>query len=230
MAFAKKKSSGRAWSPEEVLKFCDMWPDYSVRAIKEAFPDRSWKALRHKAWSLKLGARYQGFVSVRKAAKLTGYSTVWVRERIARGEIQAHKTGVGKKFTRLAIDIEQLEEFIKHRLKLETFESAGARHNMSGNHMSVIFRKLGKLPYVKGSKKITAPRLDPDEVDATVAEWKKRLEKQNAARAVMMKARRSEGSASPVGSTVSLSSKPKDNSSGRSSCSSATESTLGQAA
>lgn len=227
MAFAKKKSSGRAWSPEEVLKFCDMWPDYSVRAIKEAFPDRSWRALREKAREHKLGPRFQGYVSMTQAADLIGYTRRWFYNRIRKGELTYYKVGVGKKSTRFAFDIDEVTEYAKRQLELETILDGAKRHNMSSPTLTRAYIHChGALPGKACSKR----RLEPSKVDEAVEHWKSHIEKQNAARAARMRELNTKRYASPAGSTVSLSSKPKDNSSGRSSCSSATESTLGQAA
>lgn len=205
-----------------------MWPDYSVRAIKQALRGRSWESIIHRARFHKLGRRFQGYVSVEKAAQHIGFSPAWIFKKIKEGKVQTYTIGVGKKLKRVAIELEPLEELIKKELKLETLSDAAKRYGLSSSHLQAIFKRLGK--YKVPAKKKQWQRLDPAEVDAVMLQWKEHLKSVYAARAAHLNQFRSKRTASPAGSTVSLSSKPKDNSSGRSSCSSATESTLGQAA
>jgi len=213
---------------EEDKTLCNMWPDYSVRAIKQALRGRSWESIIHRARFHKLGRRFQGYVSVEKAAQHIGFSPAWIFKKIKEGKVQTYTIGVGKKLKRVAIELEPLEELIKKELKLETFSDAAKRYGLSSSHLQAIFKRLGK--YKVPAKKKQWQRLDPAEVDAVMLQWKEHLKNVYAARAAHLNQFRSKRTASPAGSTVSLSSKPKDNSSGRSSCSSATESTLGQAA
>ena len=223
-----RRSSNKPWTVEEDKTLCNMWPDYSVRAIKQALRGRSWESIIHRARFHKLGRRFQGYVSVEKAAQHIGFSPAWIFKKIKEGKVQTYTIGVGKKLKRVAIELEPLEELIKKELKLETFSDAAKRYGLSSSHLQAIFKRLGK--YKVPAKKKQWQRLDPAEVDAVMLQWKEHLKSVYAARAAHLNQFRSKRTASPAGSTVSLSSKPKDNSSGRSSCSSATESTLGQAA
>lgn len=224
--FKKKRSSGRRWTEAEIRKLCNMWPDYSVRAIKEAFPGRSWEAILHVALRLKLGPRYQGFVSLQCAEKKIGYDAEWIRLRIKEGEILGHRVGIGTQYPRFVVDLEDLEEYVKRYTKLETFRSAGKRHGISGFHLARIYKALGK----SSAEGRTRPHLVPSEVDQVVSTWKDQTTKRKLARAASKKAHPTKGTVHPVGSIVSQALSQMEPGNEHSLSCSDSESTIGQAA
>lgn len=223
-----RRSSNKPWTAEEDKTLCNMWPDYSVRAIKQALRGRSWDSIIHRARFHKLGRRFQGYVSVEKAAQHIGFSPAWIFKKIKEGKVQTYTIGVGKKLKRVAIELEPLEELIKKELKLETFSDAAKRYGMSSSHLQAIFKRLGK--YKAPTKKKQWQRLDPTEVDAVMLQWKEHLKSVYAARAAHLNQFRSKRTASPAGSIACLNTKRKATTKASSSSSSVSESMRGQAA
>lgn len=228
MKFAKRKSSGKRWTPEKIRKFCDMWPDYSAREIKRVFKDRSWRALRHMATKLKLGPRFRGFMSVRAAAQKIGYDIQWILKLIRNGEIKSHRLGVGQRFKREMLDFEELEAYVKRYVRLDTWESGGARNGLTGSSVRRIYARLGKLDPAK--HRGWSRRLDPREVDETVRIWKSLTAAQKTALAAMKKAHPTKDIAFLVGSIVSQASSPMEPGNERSLSCSDSASIIGQAA
>lgn len=236
MASVKKRSSRKRWTSQEKKALSDLWRDYSPRRIREALPTRSWNAISNKARIMKLGQRLQGLISIRAASRLSGFDEVIIYRAIKDHELQAYRVGTGQQRKWLRVDPDDVRDFIQRKLSdnRESATKAAKRHGI-GVHTFLRLLKLGGMePPTNGE----SYRLDPTNVDKLVEHYWKTLSKRagaalkgrKGALVVAARAPHSEGSASPVGSIVSLSSKPKDNSSGRSSCSSATESMLGQAA
>lgn len=236
MAFEKKKSSRKHWTPQEMQTLANLWRDYSPRRIREAFPDRTWNAISNKARIMKLGQRLQGLISIRAASRLSGFDEEIIYSAIKEHELQAYRVGIGQRRKWLRVDPDDVRDFIQRKLadNRESANRAAKRHGIGVHTFLRILRLGGMVPPAYGA----AYRLDPANVDKLVEHYWKTLSKRAGAAwkgnknapAAAMKDRHTKAVASRAGSIVSLDTKPSLNSSERSSHSSVAEFTLGQVA
>lgn len=200
--------SGKRWSVEETRTLINLWQDFSPRRIKESLPGRKWAAICKKAHAIGLEKRYQGYISIEAAARMSGFDPYVIQKALQDNELVAYKLGVGKKFKRKMIDPDDVRDFVERKTSsyMENSDSAGARHGMGRTGLVRILNKFGYKPKTRGeydSRKV-------DEIFAVywstlspcaASYWRRRG--RNVVSAASKKAHPTKGTVHPAGSIVS---------------------------
>lgn len=84
------------WTPEEEAVLAEYWPDGGVRALRERLPNRNWAGMRAHAKRMGLPERWQGYLTIRQAAKRLGYDRKTVLAALNAAGVSTYMRG-GKK-------------------------------------------------------------------------------------------------------------------------------------
>lgn len=144
--------SGKRWSVAEQKTLINLWQDFSPRRIKESLPGRKWDAICKKARAMGLSKRYQGYISIEAAARMSGFDPTVIHKALQDNELVAYKLGVGKKLRRKMLDPDDVRDFIECKTSpyMENSDSAGARHGMHRTGLVRILSRFGYKPKTRG--------------------------------------------------------------------------------
>lgn len=146
---------------------------FSRRTLREKLPGRTWCAIARRAQALGLGSPARGLVSVKAAAKASGYSVLGLYGVIQRqGVIVRRHCGnhqESRVYTRLLVDMLDVEEAIARDIAeaatTETVAEAAARHGVRRSTMRDRLRAAGMSAMTRRGQ---PARLDPRAVDAAM--------------------------------------------------------------
>lgn len=159
----------RHWTPEEDAYLLREWADNRMRTLQEHLPGRSAQAIRQRASALGLSAadRRQGLLSVKAAARLTGFADEALVALLERQGVTTRITAVcpkGPRFARRYVSLDAVVAAIARDLQTESAVAAARRLGVTA---AVVRSRLHQQGYF--SVRGRPFRLAPETYDQLVA-------------------------------------------------------------
>lgn len=180
------------WTPEEEAILAEYWPDGGVRTLRERLPNRNWAGMRAHAKRMGLPERWQGYVTIRQAAKRLGYDRKTVLAALDAANVSTYLRGGRKamstsKFRHRVVEWDEAQDAMLSWM-------AKASPMVAAEEAGVPYRTL--LDWLRAAE-IHTPRrgcpirVDEDELAAIIAKRKPAWEKR--CRAATERRRKGEG-------------------------------------
>lgn len=164
----------KPWTEEEDDGLRQRWSDCSASTILRYLPGRSWNAVLLRAKNLGLEGRWQGFMSLRVAANVAGYSVEGLQTILDVMHVPLqHKSAVTRSGKRSGVhkmvEYDEVVEAIENYNKLETPRQAGERWGVPGSQVAKWVLQAG----LRAPKSGVVIRFPPETLDALIGEKKK---------------------------------------------------------
>lgn len=156
----------RPWTAEEDAYLLREWADCRMRTLQEHLPNRSARAIVHRAASLGLccADRRQGLVSITVASERAGYSPEGILSLLARQGVTPHRASArvkkGTQRPRLYVAWDDVVAAVARDTALETPKAAARRLGVSSTTVYARLRAAG-VP-ASGGRRLF---LDPKTID-----------------------------------------------------------------
>lgn len=170
----------RPWTAQEDAIIRRRWAEGAATTMLRYLPGRTRLAIQYRAKRLGLEGRWQGYVSVREAAEITGFSHDGLISVLDTMQVAVQLKGVTKKnrvqrYPHRVVELEAAEEAVKNYLKLERPYQAAARWKLNQDLVCRWVREA-KL---RDPNARHALRLPPEDYDRIINErlktWKPRM-------------------------------------------------------
>lgn len=142
----------RAWTRREDTILIQLWPDTGPRTIARHLRGRSWVAIVTRATRLGLGKRWQGYVSLREAARIAGVDINSITKILTWGGVQIVKRGgtysgaQRVRYPQRVVCPDEVRKCIARWVRSETPVDAANRYGVSHHTMRVWLREAGLVP------------------------------------------------------------------------------------